>query len=371
MELESLKEFYIQNLPSYQGFTRSLENLLVTLCQQDKIKFHLIEGRTKSADSLIDKIALKYEEYDTERPLERVTDICGLRIIVYHLGEIEKVRNLIESNFLIDADNSENKSTKLKSNEFGYLSDHYVVKLSSNRGGLIEWRQYSDFKAEIQVRTVLQHAWASISHDIEYKSKIEIPDLLKRKLNRLAGLFELADEQFQEIRNERAGIKDAIVAGMQVEGRDVYNEINLDTLKHFFSFEIEILDIYRRMATEAGFRRQDGFISEEAKMKFLQEDIEEIMILLDILNINSIEEFKAELILATATAPNYLRRVFLSNRLNIEGPNSWQVSDSFIIILVLLYRIDSKTLMVYQPTRWTPRILNGIKGVIVNLKNIE
>lgn len=73
--------------------------------------------------------------------------------------------------------------------------------------GLAEWRQYAGIPAEIQVRTALQHAWAAVQHKLDYKSSIEAPLELRRRLFRLSALFELADEQFSELRDARARIE--------------------------------------------------------------------------------------------------------------------------------------------------------------------
>jgi hypothetical protein len=67
---------------------------------------------------------------------------------------------------------------------------------------LTEYRKFNDFKAEIQVRSILQHAWAEIEHDLGYKTKNAIPLQIRRRFSRLAGLLELADDEFVHIRNE-------------------------------------------------------------------------------------------------------------------------------------------------------------------------
>ena len=54
---------------------------------------------------------------------------------------------------------------------------------------------------EVQARTILQHAWAEIEHDIQYKSSATIPHDIKPRLMALAGLLELADREFQAIQD--------------------------------------------------------------------------------------------------------------------------------------------------------------------------
>jgi hypothetical protein len=67
-----------------------------------------------------------------------------------------------------------------------------------------------DLKAEIQIRSILQHAWAEIEHDLGYKSKYSIPFNLRRRFSRLSGLLELADEEFNNLRAELRKYKEKI-----------------------------------------------------------------------------------------------------------------------------------------------------------------
>lgn len=184
-------------LQSHDGLTMKVEQLLQALLNDEGIRYS-IESRTKIFDSLKDKIVRK----NIQNIREELTDLSGLRIILYYKSDIEKVEEIIKSNFLIDNSNSIDKATLLEINEFGYLSVHYIAKINAQRANLPEWKIYKDLKMEIQVRTILQHAWASISHEISYKKKQDLPRELGRKLSILAGLFELADDQFEIIKNE-------------------------------------------------------------------------------------------------------------------------------------------------------------------------
>jgi hypothetical protein len=85
---------------------------------------------------------------------------------------------------------------------FGYQSVHYLVRLGDNRTTLREYRRFRGLIGEVQVRTILQHAWAEIEHDIEYKAAEALPPLLKRRFMIMAGMLEVADNSFQEIQNE-------------------------------------------------------------------------------------------------------------------------------------------------------------------------
>lgn len=176
-------------LDKHTHFTNQLYYLIQSLLVASDVKYQIVESRTKDIDSLNDKIDRK-----KINDINDVTDLSGIRIIVYYQDDIDKIEKIIDDNFIIDKENSVDKSKLYKSNEFGYLSVHYIVQLNQDRENLTEWKHSKNLKAEIQVRTVLQHSWASISHELSYKKGYEIPKPLERKLYRLAGLFELADE---------------------------------------------------------------------------------------------------------------------------------------------------------------------------------
>jgi putative GTP pyrophosphokinase len=113
------------------GFTKKLKRLIRDLLETDGIKYHLIEGRTKSVESFEEKAFKRGKHYDD--PIREITDLSGIRIIVYYSDDVEKVANLIKSEFMVDWENSVDKGLLLKPNEFGYRSVHYVVSLSRAR----------------------------------------------------------------------------------------------------------------------------------------------------------------------------------------------------------------------------------------------
>ena len=90
----------------------------------------------------------------------------------------------------------------LREERFGYQSEHYLVRLSNKRTALPEYNPHLGLVAEVQVRTILQHAWAEIEHDIQYKSSITIPNTIRRRFMALAGVLEIADREFQAIQDE-------------------------------------------------------------------------------------------------------------------------------------------------------------------------
>lgn len=181
-----------------QGFKVSVESLIQTLLEIEGIRVHSVTSRIKSKASVRQKL----QHPDKERTLSNLTDLLGVRIITYFQDEVNAVAELVESEFIVDPENSGDKRKLLDPDRFGYLSRHYVLQLSSGRSTLPENRAYKDIKFEVQIRSILQHAWAEIEHDTGYKSESEVPETIRRRFSRLAGLLELADDEFLGIREE-------------------------------------------------------------------------------------------------------------------------------------------------------------------------
>jgi ppGpp synthetase/RelA/SpoT-type nucleotidyltranferase len=185
---------YKTEFPVYQIYARTLEQVLKTVCQS-YAPLGIVQARAKTLSSFAEKMARKAALYMA--PGRKPTDLCGARVITETQAEVEKVSEAIRTLFVIDEDNSVDVRTRLRASEFGYLSVHYVVQLRGTEIlGIAIPSEIRDRKAEIQVRTLLQHAWASISHDRVYKSSFQVPPHLGRDLARVAAFLEEADARF-------------------------------------------------------------------------------------------------------------------------------------------------------------------------------
>src|ERR1041384_2055216 len=191
---DDFTRLYELKRPLYIEFTEKVKSLLESLLTTSNIKYQVVEKRTKNIQSFREKISRANKQYSD--PLREVTDLAGLRIIVYYLEDVNAACQMIEREFNIDREASVDKGLLLQPNEFGYRSVHYIASLSDSRKALLEWAAYDGLVAEIQVRTVLQHAWAAISHALQYKKEQDIPSVFRRRLSRLSSLLELSDEEF-------------------------------------------------------------------------------------------------------------------------------------------------------------------------------
>jgi putative GTP pyrophosphokinase len=196
-----------------EALTGRLRALVVDLLAEENLEVIQIEARTKAVESFTEKISRKRAKY--ANPLREITDLVGLRIITYYLEDVARVGEILKKEFQVDQTHSVDKAAGLDPDRFGYTSVHYVVGLSPDRRKLVEWRPYANYRAEIQVRTALQHAWSAVNHKLDYKSSTEVPKELRRRLFRLSALFELADEQFSDLRDERARIASAYAADVR------------------------------------------------------------------------------------------------------------------------------------------------------------
>ena len=183
----------------YQGFAERIRLLMEELLAREKMDVAQVEARAKDVDSFVEKLARRHGKYLD--PLNDMLDLAGVRIIAYYLGDVARIGSLIEREFAIDKDNSWRAETNGDPDRFGYASDHYVVSCSALRAALPEWDAYSGLRVEIQVRTVLQHAWAAIDHKLAYKRASDVPTELRRQLSRVSALLEVGDEQFEAARS--------------------------------------------------------------------------------------------------------------------------------------------------------------------------
>lgn len=216
----------------------------------DKLKEHnisplAIEHRVKKEDSLAGKLELKGEKYAT---LADITDIMGARIVCFFSDEIDEIAKIVEDLFDIDWDNSVDKRALIKPDTFGYLSLHYICSLPFGK-------EYPDNicgkKFEIQIRTTLQHTWAVINHDLGYKTNFGVPREVTRGFSRIAGLLEIADEQFVKIRDDIEVYENnvrACIANDQVEGFSIDNI----TLNEYIKLNKNMLSFLQELSAMSG-----------------------------------------------------------------------------------------------------------------------
>lgn len=202
---------YARARPTYERFAKYICDLVSEYCGKDLI--HVTEHRAKTVESFERKCQKTNGDgsprYDD--PLKEVTDLAGVRVITFVRNSVDTICSEIGKIF--DVREIEDVGDRVYSQgKFGYQSKHLLVELGSDRKSLIENAEFGNLVCEIQVRTILQHAWAEMEHDIQYKSEQEIPLDLKKRFSALAGLIEIADREFQSIQADSEILKNTVKA---------------------------------------------------------------------------------------------------------------------------------------------------------------
>lgn len=219
----------------YQDCAEAGDSVLKAALEAANIRVHTLESRAKDPESFARKASLPSEDDPTkpkyDDPLRQITDLAGVRVIAFLLADVEKVNAQVEGQF--DVIGKINKSALLIEQEkLGYHSVHFLVRFTPQRLALPEYARHRDLVIEIQVRTVLQHAWAEIEHDIQYKAIETIPTVIRRRFMALAGLLEIGDREFQAVSDEDQRVRIAALRDVEL-GDLAAVEITQEALKAY------------------------------------------------------------------------------------------------------------------------------------------
>lgn len=194
IDMDSIIKQYKANLDIYKNLAELVHYALAKKIKG--IKTHSIGYRIKDISSLLDKVRRK----NIEKPFEQIHDLVGFRIVCLFLSDLEEIKEIIRKEFEVFDEDDKVNDTEL--NIFGYMSLHLKANLKPSFESPYG-KEIKNIPFEIQVRTIAQDAWASISHYLDYKKKSVIPDQLKRDFHALSGLFYVADTHFSFIREEQ------------------------------------------------------------------------------------------------------------------------------------------------------------------------
>ena len=230
---EMILDEYRAKQPIFERLKVVVEEQLRRCLDENNIIVSGLEARIKTEKSLSGKLELKGYKYHT---LDDITDILGARIITFYSDEVDLISALVEKLFDIDWENSVDKRKMLETDRFGYLSLHYVCRIPESLYKDPAMPELNQIRFELQMRSTLQHVWANMYHDMGYKSEVEIPVEYQRNMSRLAGMLELADEQFSRIRREindyRRNVQSLVTSGN-------FNEVPLngDTFRSYLELK--------------------------------------------------------------------------------------------------------------------------------------
>jgi GTP pyrophosphokinase len=212
---------YEARLPRYRRLEEEAAFILRTALDEAGVKVHGVTSRVKTLASLESKGARK----GYRKPLDESSDVVGTRVVVLFLSDLPSVREILSEKFeILSTDDKVNDGDP---STFGYMSEHYVVRLGTAYQGA-RYDGIEDIAVEVQVRTILMDAWANVSHHLAYKGEASIPTELRRDFHALSGLFYVADQHFETF---FSGVKalhsDAVT---DVGQESVSADVNLETL---------------------------------------------------------------------------------------------------------------------------------------------
>ena len=225
---ETLMEQYRERLPLYQRLAVLANEAVRKALKEQHVTVAVLEHRVKAENSLAGKLELKGAKYHT---LDDVTDIVGMRIVTFYSADVDKVAAIINELFVVDWNHSVDKRKLHRLDSFGYNSLHYICRLKAPLGA--EGEPLYALPFEIQMRTALQHVWSTLDHDLVYKDGgVSVPNEYRRQFNRLAGMLELADEEFSRLRNVLTDYRRQMLA-LEASGQLDEVDLNSDTFRRY------------------------------------------------------------------------------------------------------------------------------------------
>ncbi len=230
---QELLEQYRSLLPIYSKMAEIIPEKLKGFFDDAGLIVAAVEHRVKTEGSLTGKLQLKGGKYSS---IYDITDIIGIRVITFYIDDVDKVASVLERLFEIDWENSVDKRKAHETDSFGYLSLHYICRIPESAYTDPEHPEINKIRFEVQMRTVLQHAWANMNHDTGYKSGVEIPKVYLRNLSRLAGMLELVDDEFSRIRRELADYRRK-VQQLVASGNLSEVELNGDSFRSYLTIK--------------------------------------------------------------------------------------------------------------------------------------
>jgi putative GTP pyrophosphokinase len=245
----STEEEILRNLETrrstYEDFCQKAQTHIEECLRDEAIQIQSIQWRVKHPD----KVRAKYNDPSKLKKYNRLddlTDIAGLRVITYYETDVDLVRKLIEREFDIDPQHSEDKRIPDDPEKFTYHALHLIVSIPPKMLGDRAAKQFTGMRGEIQITSILRHAWAEIEHKW-YDLKGSFPAKVKRRFARLSALIEMADEEFVALRNEFEESKKSI--GLMVQIGDKEIPVDAQSLRAFIEQETVVGQVDQEIAT--------------------------------------------------------------------------------------------------------------------------
>ena len=243
---------YVESLKLYEEFAARIRNLIQDLVELEGVEFYAIEGWAEKPAEFL-RILSTLEEKDLAG-----IDLVRIRVLLRFPEDVLKVEELVKSEFEIDAERSVPSSQLEDPYRFGYPAVVYILALSDSRSRLREWAKYKTLSFRLELRTLLQEAWATIFPRVNQTVGSLSEKKLTRELVLLSSLLEKADEGFLTLRKV---IKDEALLvppaknkpAPQQEPPEAEKLFTDEELYMLFRDDESLLGRWNAIAQEAGF----------------------------------------------------------------------------------------------------------------------
>lgn len=273
---EELKEYYLNNIEEYEKWGNIVKSKIEELLKNDDINEPELQWiskvRVKKLESFIEK-ALYRENKSYDDPIHEIEDYVGLRVIVLFKKTCSEINKLLKRpGWHITKARDFEEEIKKEPMIFDYQSNHYIIRPIE---GIFEGHNFSvDVCCELQVRTLMQHAYAEVTHDLLYKGITSIRLETKRNTIRGMALSETTDFLFQQVESE---IKSDIKCQSKIISKltDFINKHKLTLNTDFIALQKQYNNVSEIISVEDSSKFED-FIDDFEN--YLVEDSKELAV---------------------------------------------------------------------------------------------
>lgn len=193
---------YERTFEAFEERAALAQALVLELTKSKSAMLHTVTSRAKSPESLRSKIRTK----GYSKPDLQVMDLIGVRVITFYHDDVSSIVKLLSKRLEINEADSTDKRAQLGLREFGYRSVQLIARLNPDHQDGFKYDALANQWFEIQIRSILEHAWAEIEHEVVYKSKVEYPKDIVRRFASLAGTLEILDDEFIALKHKKNGL---------------------------------------------------------------------------------------------------------------------------------------------------------------------
>ena len=202
----------------YAEFATAVVSILqAAIAERPDLRLQNVQRRAKDVQSL--KIKLGKAEAAPDAAIgDLAKDVAGCRLIFYTNGDVHRFgqSDILRDNFVVDYDRSKiHYPTNSEEGAEFFISENWVVQLNDARCAMPEYRHFAGLRCEVQVQTILDHAWAEMAHDTIYKPMTDVGfgkdavEAMRKRLRKVMREFlQPAGYAFEKIASDYARLRE-------------------------------------------------------------------------------------------------------------------------------------------------------------------